>query len=168
MLRIPVTYAEQARWRRRRAGRIEAIHPVFALLGGAAALTYAALSPDETTAADVARTAALSQSSVAAALRILGMHGLAAHGPRGWRRGPVSLDDAATETGADQAHADRQAAYAADRAIWRMLIDAWLSVRGTRRIAEDADSYASHSPITLARADKTPRPARGTPAPAPV
>jgi hypothetical protein len=31
-LRIPDRYADSVRWRRRRAGRIEAIHPVFLVL----------------------------------------------------------------------------------------------------------------------------------------
>ena len=35
-LRIPDRYADSVRWRRRRAGRVEAIHPVFLILGGAA------------------------------------------------------------------------------------------------------------------------------------
>ena len=33
-LRIPDRYADSVRWRRRRAGRIEAIHPAFLVLGG--------------------------------------------------------------------------------------------------------------------------------------
>ena len=33
-LRIPARYADSVRWRRRRAGRIEAAHPVFLVLGG--------------------------------------------------------------------------------------------------------------------------------------
>jgi hypothetical protein len=39
-LRIPDRYADSVRWRRRRAGRIDAVHPVFLALGGAAALVY--------------------------------------------------------------------------------------------------------------------------------
>ena len=35
-LRIPDRYADSVRWRRRRAGRIEAIHPAFLVLGGTA------------------------------------------------------------------------------------------------------------------------------------
>src|SRR5207302_1873334 len=37
-LRIPAAYAESVRWRRRRAGRVEAIHPAFLVLGGTAGL----------------------------------------------------------------------------------------------------------------------------------
>src|SRR5207249_2007529 len=42
-LRIPDRYADSARWRRRRAGRVEAAHPAFLALGGAAALIYQVL-----------------------------------------------------------------------------------------------------------------------------
>jgi hypothetical protein len=39
-LRIPDRYADSVRWRRRRAGRIDGIHPAFLVLGGTAALVY--------------------------------------------------------------------------------------------------------------------------------
>jgi hypothetical protein len=39
-LRIPGRYADSVRWRRRRAGRIDAVHPAFLKLGGPAALVY--------------------------------------------------------------------------------------------------------------------------------
>lgn len=126
-LRIPDAYAAAARWRRRRAGRIEAIHPVFAVLGGTAALVYTALSSGEVRAAEVARTARLSESATAAALRVLGEHGLAEHGLRGWRRGPATLAAAADACGATRRHKERQAAYAADRAAWQALIASWLA-----------------------------------------
>ena len=45
-LRIPDRYADSVRWRRRRAGRVEAAHPAFLVLGGTAALVYEALGPD--------------------------------------------------------------------------------------------------------------------------
>lgn len=37
---IPSAYAEEAKWLRRRAGRIEALHRVWTVLGGVAAFTY--------------------------------------------------------------------------------------------------------------------------------
>ncbi|MGH3260111.1 MAG: hypothetical protein ACRDOU_32715, partial [Streptosporangiaceae bacterium] len=46
-LRIPDGYAVSVRWRRRRAGRVEAIHPVFLVLGGSAGLVYQALDQAE-------------------------------------------------------------------------------------------------------------------------
>ena len=66
-LRIPDRYAVSVRWRRRRAGRIEAIHPAFLVLGGTAGLVYQALGQDEARGADVARTARLSASATSAA-----------------------------------------------------------------------------------------------------
>ena len=45
-LRIPDRYAGSVRWRRRRAGRIEAIHPAFLVLGGTAGLVYQVLGPE--------------------------------------------------------------------------------------------------------------------------
>ncbi len=126
-LRIPAAYAEAARWRRRRAGRIEAIHPVFGVLGGAAALAYAALGPDQARGAELARAARLSESAAAAALRELARHGLAEHGPGGWRRGPADLGQVADAVGATRQHKERQAAYAADRATWQALIASWLA-----------------------------------------
>ena len=56
-LRIPDRYADSARWRRRRAGRVEAIHPVFLALGGPAGLVYGALGQDAARGAEVARAA---------------------------------------------------------------------------------------------------------------
>jgi hypothetical protein len=44
-LRIPEAYATTAAWRRWKAGRIEAIHPVFRELGSPAAFVYEARRP---------------------------------------------------------------------------------------------------------------------------
>jgi len=74
-LRIPDAYAERVRWRRRRAGRIDGIHPVFLILGGAAALVYQVLDPDEARGAEVARAVRLSPSATSTALRVLAEHG---------------------------------------------------------------------------------------------
>ena len=126
-LRIPAAYAASSRWRRRRAGRIEGIHPVFLVLGGPAALVYAALSPAGARGADVARTARLSESGTATALKALAEHGLAERGRQGWRRGPIALADAADACGATRRHKERQAAYASDRATWQALITSWLA-----------------------------------------
>ena len=91
-LRIPDRYADSVRWRRRRAGRIEAAHPAFLALGGTSALVYQVLDQAEVRGAEVARAARLSASATSAALRVLAEHGLAARGPGGWRRGPVALE----------------------------------------------------------------------------
>ena len=118
-LRIPDRYAGSVRWRRRRAGRVEAIHPAFLVLGGTAALVYEALGRDEARGAEVARMSRLSASTVSAALRVLAEHGLAERGPGGWRRGPVALADVAESTGAADLQREREERYRQDREGWR-------------------------------------------------
>jgi hypothetical protein len=136
-LRIPGAYAEQARWRRRRAGRVEAVHWVFEVLGGVAGLVYAALTTLQAPGAAVARAARLSESATAAALRTLGEYGLAEHGPRGWARGPVSLAAAAAACGADSQHQDRRKLYERHRDRWRAKIESWFALSGPERWQED-------------------------------
>ena len=85
-LRIPHRYVDSVRWRRRRAGRVEAAHPAFLALGGTSALVYQVLDQAEARGAEVARAARLSTSATSAALRVLAEHGLAERGPGGWRR----------------------------------------------------------------------------------
>ena len=70
-LRIPDKYADSVRWRRRRAGRIDAVHPAFLVLGGTAGLVHQVLDGTETRGAEVARAARLSPSAVSSALRTL-------------------------------------------------------------------------------------------------
>ena len=118
-LRIPGRYADSVRWRRRRAGRVEAIHPAFLVLGGTAGLVYEALGRDEARGAEVARAARLSASATSAALRVLAEHGLAEHGPGGWRRGAVALADVAVSTGAADLQQEREERYRQDRESWR-------------------------------------------------
>ena len=103
----------------RRAGRIEAAHPAFLVLGGTAGLVYEALGHDEARGAEVARTARLSASAVAAALRVLAEHGLAERGPGGWSRGPAALADVAESTGAADIQRERAEQYRQDRESWR-------------------------------------------------
>jgi hypothetical protein len=118
-LRIPGRYADSVRWRRRRAGRIDAVHPVFLVLGGAAALAYQALDQTEARGAEVARAARLSASATSAALRVLAGQGLAELGRVGWRRGMAALDDIAESTGAAELHRERETRYKQDRESWR-------------------------------------------------
>jgi DNA-binding transcriptional ArsR family regulator len=118
-LRIPNRYAASVRWRRRRAGRVEAAHSAFLVLGGTAALVYEALGPDPARGAEVARAARLAASTVSAALRVLAEHGLAEHGPGGWRRGAADLADVAAATGAADLQREREARYQQDRESWR-------------------------------------------------
>jgi hypothetical protein len=128
-LRIPDRYAGSVRWRRRRAGRVEAIHPVFLALGGTAGLVYQVLGPDEVRGAEVARTARLSASATSSALRVLAEHGLAERGPSGWRRGAVALADAAESTGAADLQREREERYRQDREGWRARLRQYASAR---------------------------------------
>ena len=128
-LRIPDRYAGSVRWRRRRAGRAEAIHPVFLVLGGAAGLVYQVLGPDEVRGAEVARTARLSASATSAALRVLAEHGLADRGPGGWRRGPATLDGVAESAGAAGLQREREQRYSKDRQSWRARLRQYQAAR---------------------------------------
>ena len=128
-LRIPDRYAGSVRWRRRRVGRIEAIHPVFLVLGGTAGLVYQALGPEPVRGAEVARTARLSASAVSAALRVLAEHGLAERGPGGWRCGAVALADVAESTGAADLQREREDRYRQDRESWRARLRQYASAR---------------------------------------
>jgi hypothetical protein len=128
-LRIPDRYAESVRWRRRRAGRVEAAHPAFLVLGGTAALVYEALGPEAARGAEVARTARLSASAVSAALRVLAEHGLAERGSGGWRRGAVALADVAESTGAADLQREREAKYNQAREGWHARIRQYASAR---------------------------------------
>ena len=128
-LRIPDRYADSVRWRRRRAGRIEAIHPVFLILGGSAGLVYQVLAGTEARGAEVARAARLSTSATSAALRVLAEHGLAERGRGGWRRSDASLDDVATSTRAADLQREREGRYRQDRESWRARLRQYVSAR---------------------------------------
>jgi DNA-binding transcriptional ArsR family regulator len=168
-LRIPDAYAESVRWRRRRAGRIDGIHPAFLLLGGTAGLVHQVLDGTEVRGAEVARAARLSPSATSAALRVLAEHGLAERGRGGWRRGDASLDDVAESTGAAGIHRERAERYRQDREGWRTRLaqyqaarhrsagerDGWLSL-------DDPDEYdfaACRWPVLAADAVRGPPPA---------
>jgi hypothetical protein len=129
VLRIPDRYADSVRWRRRRAGRIEAAHPAFLILGGTAALVYQALDQVGARGAEVARAARLSASAVSGALRILAEHGLAERGPGGWRRGAVALADVAESTGAADLQREREERYRKDRESWRSRLRQYQAAR---------------------------------------
>ena len=130
-LRIPDRYVDSVRWRRRRAGRVEAIHPAFLVLGGTAGLVYEVLGRDEARGAEVARVARLSASATAAALRVLAEHGLAERGPGGWRRGAVALADVAESAGAADLQREREERYKQDREGWRARLRQY---QGARRL----------------------------------
>ena len=128
-LRIPDAYADSVRWRRRRAGRIDGIHPAFLILGGTAGLVHQVLDGNEASGAEVARAARLSPSAVSSALRTLAEHGLAECGRGGWRRGDASLDAVATSAGAADLHRERAERYKQDRESWRARLAQYASAR---------------------------------------
>ena len=130
-LRIPDAYAASVRWRRRRAGRIDGIHPAFLVLGGTAGLVHQVLDGIEARGAEVARAARLSPSATSAALRVLAEHGLAERGPGGWRRGDADLDEVATSTGAADLQREREERYRKDRESWRARLAQYASARNT-------------------------------------
>ena len=140
-LRIPDRYAGSVRWRRRRAGRVEAIHPVFLVLGGPAGLVYQALDQAEARGAEVARAARLSASATSAALRLLAEHGLAERGPGGWRRGAVALADVAESTGAADLQREREERYRQDRESWRARLREYQGAR--HRPVNERDGWLS-------------------------
>jgi DNA-binding transcriptional ArsR family regulator len=136
-LRIPDRYAESVRWRRRRAGRIAAAHPVFLKLGGTSALVYQVLDQAEARGAEVARATSLSASATSAALRVLAEHGLAERGPGGWRRGPAALADVAESTGAAGLQREREERYRQDRESWRARLRTYQGARQRSVSARD-------------------------------
>ena len=140
-LRIPAAYADSVRWRRRRAGRVDAIHPAFLVLGGTAGLVHQVLDGTEARGAEVARAARLSPSATAAALRVLAEHGLAERGCGGWRRGNAVLDDVAESTGAADLQREREARYKQDREGWRARLAQYQAAR--HRPAGERDGWLS-------------------------
>jgi hypothetical protein len=137
VLRIPDRYADSVRWRRRRAGRIEAAHHVFLVLGGASALVYQVLDQVEARGAEVARAARLSTSATSAALRVLAEHGLAERGRGGWRRGPALLADVAEAIGAADLQRERAERYQQDRESWRARLRQYQGARQLPASARD-------------------------------
>jgi len=140
-LRIPDRYADSVRWRRRRAGRIEAAHPAFLVLGGTSALIYQVLDQAEARGAEVAREARLSASATSAALRVLAEHGLAERGPGGWHRGAVALADVAESTGAADLQREREDRYRQDRESWRARLRQYQGARA--RPVDERDGWWS-------------------------
>ena len=111
----PDRYAEQRPRAASASGRIDAVHPAFLALGGAAARVYQALDQAEARGTEPARAARLSASATVAALRALAGHGLAERTRRGWRRGGADLDVVAEVTGAADLHRERAERYRQDR-----------------------------------------------------
>lgn len=140
-LRIPDRYADSVRWRRRRAGRLDGVHPAFLVLGGTAFLVHQVLDVDPGRGAEVARLAGLSPSAALAALRVLAEHGLAERGRGGWKRRAANLDDVATSTGAADLQRERAERYKQDRIGWRVRVAQFLAAG--RRLVNERDGWLS-------------------------
>jgi hypothetical protein len=140
-LRIPEAYADSVRWRRRRTGRINGVHPAFLVLGGVAFLVHQVLDRTGVRGAEVARAARLSPSAVSSALRTLAEQGLAERGPVGWRRGAARLDDVAESTGAAAIQLEREARYRQDREGWRARLAQYQAAR--HRPVSERDGWLS-------------------------
>jgi DNA-binding transcriptional ArsR family regulator len=124
-LRIPDGALEAAAWRRGQPGPIEAIHPVFRVLGAPAALVHAVLSGEALSRRAIVRDAALPARTVDEALRTLAEHGLAERArDGGWHRGPVDPDCLADTLGVTEIVADLIEEYRVERAAWRALLEA--------------------------------------------
>jgi hypothetical protein len=147
-LRIPDAAIEVAAWRAWRAGRIEAIHPAFRVLGATRALVYEALTTEPARRRDITHDAALSPTTVDDALAELAAHGLAERVPdAGWRRGPSDLDTVAEDSGASDRTAELVAEYAVERAAWRALLGAPRPLAVAANIATDpVDTEHLHWP----------------------
>ncbi|MEU8310742.1 hypothetical protein AB0C84_45125 [Actinomadura sp. NPDC048955] len=116
---IPDAVAVEAAWRRWRSGRIEAIHPVFRVLGHPAAIVYETLSTLTLPPHELAAAALLPRSTTHKALLILASHGLAERvNTGGWRRGSADLDVIAIVTGAAHDAEAQLAGHREDRKNW--------------------------------------------------
>ncbi|GAA2165284.1 hypothetical protein [Actinomadura napierensis] len=123
-LRIPDAYRAETTRVVVQAGRIETGHPVWLGLeaGTVCALLYEILNAVEARPVDLQRRAVLSSSAVTDGLATLGAHGLAVHGPNGWRRGERTLDEVAAEVDGFDRYNQRIATYRAHREDWRAFL----------------------------------------------
>lgn len=117
-LRIPEAHASAAAWRRWRPGRF-GVHPVFRVLGGAAALLCEQLTAEPVRTTDLPDLTGLSATTVSEALAELAAHGIAVRERQGWRRGPAALGDVAEQLGVPELIEALQARYRDERERWR-------------------------------------------------
>jgi hypothetical protein len=123
MLRVPAAYADAAAWSRWRPGRL-GVHPVFRVLGGAAALVCEQLASAPVRAIDLPVLTGLAATTVSTALAALAGHGIAVRGPAGWHRGPADLDDVAALLGIPEMLAAILARHRQERRSWRTCLTA--------------------------------------------
>lgn len=118
-LRIPDAYTDRAHTSPWRPGRIEALLPVFHVLGTPAGFVYEQLDGAAQSSWTLASTALLARSTTCAALAELAAFGLAVRASAGWTRGPADPVAVARTLGADQLVAAQVERYRADRRSWR-------------------------------------------------
>ncbi|WP_433358550.1 hypothetical protein [Streptosporangium sp. CA-115845] len=160
LLQLPDKYREMALWQRWRAGNIQALHPVFRLLGGGTtALVYEHLTTAPTSRNDLIRLAVLSPTTVSEALAALLQYGLAERTPQGWIRGPEDLDILADFLGAGTLVEALRDTYRQHRAQWHAYL-----TRSHVTIADivDATPKDGHIPIEPAWHDREPVATTGT------
>ncbi|WP_285497722.1 helix-turn-helix domain-containing protein [Actinomadura sp. NBRC 104425] len=153
---VPDAVAADAAWRSWRAGRIEALHPCFRVLGLPAAFAYEALAGGEVTASELSTAALLPRSTAYDALRTLAEHGLAERTADGrWRRGDADLDAVAAATGADDLAAAQLDGHRRDRREWYAFL-------GIVRDVQRAAGNGAHRPVAAADGGRR-RPGRRRP-----
>lgn len=119
--------SEQVSWRR---GRLEAMRPVFRVLGMPAAFIYETLehSPGPMGTSELASISGLGRSAASEALEILSAYGLSRRTSSGWEQVPgVCLESLAEQLGVTEELVRLRARYKAERALWRL----WLARAGS-------------------------------------
>ncbi len=163
-LRIPEEFFDAAVAMPWQGGRIEALHPVFRLLGDIAGLVYEVLDEHGAKQFDVAAAAVVSPRAAHDALRELAAHGLAIRDRDGWRRGLVDSTEVARALGALDATAECAARYRRERAEWHAYLglssEAELSPRpsasSARHVDDDANDVWPDDPPPDDEATETP------------
>ncbi|GAA2627451.1 hypothetical protein GCM10010411_75720 [Actinomadura fulvescens] len=155
-LRIPDAYRAQATRYVWQAGRIETGHPAFLELGPVCALLYEALAAAAARPVDLERRAVLSSTAVDDALKVLGSYGLAERCPGGWRRGPATLDQVATQLDAHTRFTERVQEYRRHRAEWHAFLGIMGDPADWPTAAETAEALANDAaPAEEAATDPT-------------
>ncbi len=124
-LTLPEEYADTIDRRDWRAGKIEAIHPVFRALGLTVAFIYEELDAAASTSFDLADLAMTSLRASQKALLVLSQHGLATKTNAGWVRGAACLDQVAVQLGVPKVLEEIQAGHQKQRREWRALLGAF-------------------------------------------
>lgn len=126
---VPEEFADSIGRRDWRAGRIEAISPVFRELGLPVAFVYEQLRPVAASSFELADLALVSHRAVQHALKTLSAHGLATRTAQGWIRGSAILAQVAKTLGVDRVIEKIHDRHKVERAAWQALLGALTSRR---------------------------------------